>query len=657
MDIRLATSLRNEMKPLAVQGVYAADCHAQLRALLARHAAFLDGKGMPDAAQLLAEPVYDEASGTIDWYAEGAGSAVCLASFPKAEQEAVLQRMATYPAAVEALAERERTDPRSSGMGAGLLKAALAHPSGAADVFLVDGHLVLVNWGFGLGAQDSGPESIMRLGGAAAPPKAPQEPPAQDQGIPSGKPGEPAPAVPLAQGTQQPPQPPLPPASQPAGSGPAPLTQPPLVVCRERTKPLSWLALLGLGALALWLVLAGLGLAPSPLPDGFLRQESPQGRLERIKTAQLDDEEARLLASLQAHAAQCRPERQAPMEAPLERKAVIPDLSAPEPEPMPDVQAKPEEPKPEEPKEEAKEESKEPPKDEPKEEPKQEPKEEPRVEPRPLPRHELKPEFKAEAPLPAVRERPRLEPKEEPKEEPREEPREEKKDEALDTPPEQTPFFGEAPLVPEEPEVKEKPARTKPAVVREKPVAVREKPAATKEKPAAAKEKPVPAKPVQTKEKPVPAREEPKPAPRPEPKPEPKAEAKPQPAPRRGEDLKIPEDAARRNDLSFLKGCWVSDTGLHNNHGVPIVGEYCFNGRGGGTRFVREPNGQRCSGRVQARFTGGGLHIDSQEAPCPNGTKYVPQRVECRGTGSSTHCHGYEIYRGGNRWNHRFRRK
>ena len=90
---------------------------------------------------------------------------------------------------------------------------------------------------------------------------------------------------------------------------------------------------------------------------------------------------------------------------------------------------------------------------------------------------------------------------------------------------------------------------------------------------------------------------------------------------------------------------------------MPIVGEYCFNGRGGGTRFVREPNGQRCSGRVQARFTGGGLHIDSQEAPCPNGTKYVPQRVECRGTGSSTHCHGYEIYRGGNRWNHRFRRK
>ncbi len=90
---------------------------------------------------------------------------------------------------------------------------------------------------------------------------------------------------------------------------------------------------------------------------------------------------------------------------------------------------------------------------------------------------------------------------------------------------------------------------------------------------------------------------------------------------------------------------------------MPIVGEYCFNGKGGGTRFVREPNGQRCSGRVQARFTGGGLHIDSQEAPCPNGTKYVPQRVECLGTGSSTHCHGYEIYRGGHRWNHRFRRK
>ncbi|MCR5257330.1 MAG: hypothetical protein K6E40_04140, partial [Desulfovibrio sp.] len=611
MDIRLATSLCNEMKPLAVQGVYAADCHAQLRALLARHASFLGDKGMPDAAQLLAEPVYDEASGTIDWYAEGTGSAVCLASFPKAEQEAVLQRMATYPAAVEALAERERTDPRSSGMGAGLLKAALAHPSGAEDVFLVDGHLVLVNWGFGLGAQETGPENIMRLGGAASQPKAPQEASVQDRSIPSGQPSQTASAVPPAPGAQPPSQPPLPPASQPAGSGQLPLTQPPLaqpplLVCQERTRPLSWLVPLGLGALALWLVLAGVGLAPSPLPVAFLRQESPQGRLERIKTAQLDDEEARLLASLQAHSAQCRPERQEPMEAPLERKAVIPDLSAPEPEPqLPDAQAKPEEPK-----------------EEAKNEPKDEPKDETKVEPRPLPRQEFKPDFKAEAPLPEVREKPRLEPREEVKEEPKDEPKDEKKDEALASPPEQTPFFGEAPLVPEEPEEKEKP-RTRPVV--------REKPVASREKPVAAKEKPVQARPVQPREKPVPAREEPKPAPKPEAKPEAKAEAKPQPAPRRGEDLKIPEDAARRNDLSFLKGCWVSDTGLHNNHGVPIVGEYCFNGRGGGTRFVREPNGQRCSGRVQARFTGGGLHIDSQEAPCPNGTKYVPQRVECRG--------------------------
>ena len=136
--------------------------------------------------------------------------------------------------------------------------------------------------------------------------------------------------------------------------------------------------------------------------------------------------------------------------------------------------------------------------------------------------------------------------------------------------------------IPDEPEAKEKPARTRPAVVREKPATVREKPVAVREKPAPSKERPAQAKPAPAREKPAPAREEAKPETRPAPRPEPKAEAKPQPAPRKGEDLKIPEDAARRNDLSFLKGCWVSETGLHNNHGVPIVGEYCFNGKGGG---------------------------------------------------------------------------
>ena len=655
MDIRLATSLRNEMKPLAVQGVYATDCHAQLRALLARHADFLARQGMPDAGSLLAEPVYDKTSGTIDWYAEGTGPAVCLASLPPAEQKAVLQRMAAYPAAVEALAERERTDPRSSGMGAGLLKAALAHPSKTADVFLVDGHPVLVNWGFAHGVQNTGQDRIMRLGGAAQRPqasrahRAPRAQALPEQNAPAGQSGQPAAAPPRG--------PQIPPASSPAGSGTAAPAQPPLVVLRERTSPLAWLAPLGLGALALWLVFAGLGLAPSPLPEDFLRQERAQDQLERIRLAQLDDEEARLLASLQAYSAQCRPEPQTPAETPVERKAVIPDLAAPEPaQPLPEVQPSPEaakEDRKDEPKNEPKDEQ---PKDEPKEAAGETPKDEPREAPKeaPGPREEFKPELKAEAPLPAVRETPKDKPSDEKQDEkPNEKPsekQEEKPDAALANPDEPAPFFGEAPVVPDEPEAKEKPARTRPAVVREKPATVREKPAPSKERPAQAK-------PAPAREKPAPAREEAKPEARPAPRPEPKAEAKPQPAPRKGEDLKIPEDAARRNDLSFLKGCWVSETGLHNNHGVPIVGEYCFNGKGGGTRFVREPNGQRCSGRVQARFTGGGLHIDSQEAPCPNGTKYVPQRVECLGTGSSTHCHGYEIYRGGNRWNHRFRRK
>lgn len=150
---------------------------------------------------------------------------------------------------------------------------------------------------------------------------------------------------------------------------------------------------------------------------------------------------------------------------------------------------------------------------------------------------------------------------------------------------------------------------------------------------------------------PVPV-EKPKPAPVEQPKPAAK------PKPQKNEDLKIPQDAAQKKDLSFLEGCWVSETGLFSHpSGEPITAEYCFDKKGKGRRFVRERNGQVCSGTARAQFQGSRLEFDAPIAKCPRGGQYVPQDVKCSGSETSTQCHGNE--RGGKRlkWDARFKRK
>ena len=148
-----------------------------------------------------------------------------------------------------------------------------------------------------------------------------------------------------------------------------------------------------------------------------------------------------------------------------------------------------------------------------------------------------------------------------------------------------------------------------------------------------------------------------KPEPKPEPKPvePPKEPEKPK---NKNEDLTIPEDAAKKNDLSFLEGCWTSETGLYSHpSNEPIIAEYCFDKKGSGRRFVRERNGQVCSGPASARFQGNRLNFESGQAKCPRGGIYVPQKVECTGSENTTQCKGREQGAGNNKWDARFRRK
>ena len=151
---------------------------------------------------------------------------------------------------------------------------------------------------------------------------------------------------------------------------------------------------------------------------------------------------------------------------------------------------------------------------------------------------------------------------------------------------------------------------------------------------------------------------EPKQTPKPEPKEEPQKQEPPKPEPKKNEKLSIPEDAAKKNDLTFLEGCWTSETGLYSHpSNEPVIAEYCFDKSGKGRRFVRERNGQVCSGSASARFNGNQLQFDSGQARCPKGRAYVPQKVECNGKENTTQCKGKELGGPNLTWDARFKRK
>lgn len=441
MSVRIAVSLRGQMRALASQGIFATDCYAQIRAILLQ-------KLGPEHAALLAEPQHDAEGRNVDWYAEGQGEALPLKELPEAEAQALCAKAGGLAKDILALSRSLTADAQARQALSGLLlQLALQHPSDD-DLWSLGGRPVLINWGFAPGTVGAQPQDLSRLG-AAPPPPAPATAPV----------------------------PPPPPA---------------------RTGCLAWLLPLLLLLLLLWLLLTALGILPSPLPSSCFRTDDAALEAEKNRSAQLDDELARLRQQLQDRAALCKP--------------VIPPVAAKEPD-----------------------------------QPVKEPKKEPEV---------------------------------------------------------VEPFLGETPPEPDKPKV-ENPRREKPKAE--------------------------------------------------QPKPEPPA---PKPAPKKNEDLNIPSDAAKKNDLAFLEGCWTSETGLYSHpSNEPIIAEYCFDKNGKGRRFVRERNGQVCSGSAGARFQGNRLLFDSDPARCPRGGTYVPQKVECTGSERSTQCKGNELGGSRHKWDARFRRK
>ncbi len=437
MNTHFATSQRNDMRPLAFEGLLATDCHSQLQSFLDASKAFLTRHGMPDAQLFLAEPMHDNATGKTDWYTPAAEKPVPLAELPEAEQELLLAKTSQYIEALTALAQS--CAPKNS-MAASLLALATKHP-GKEDIYSAGGTPVLINWGFEESAA-ARPEHIVRLGEKAPsailqlqpePRPEPQpelqpekQPEQQAQPVPGAAPEpQPVPVQDMPQAAVTPP--PVPPAP-----------------ARSYTGCLPFLLPLLLALLLIWLFLAILGLLPSPLPASCFRQAVPManapagnGALEQGPWKQrLDSELARsralaqkadnLLNRVRDHQALCVPKETpkpavpAPLTPPAQPKPPLAEPVVPQkPEPpqsdpvVPQEQPEPPQAEPVVPQEEPQKEEPETPAIQPEEKPAEEPAQ-PKAEPAPLAKNEM-PDFSTPVVIPEEEKKPEPKPRTKPK--------------------------------------------------------------------------------------------------------------------------------------------------------------------------------------------------------------------------------------------------
>lgn len=159
------------MRALTYQSVAAVDRYALIASFLSRHRDIFQKYGVTDPLSFLAEPVIDERSGLIDWYAEGTGPAKKLTDMTEAEQKPLKAQLHAFADALSAcLTEDTQKKDRAPSE---LTRLALNHPSSTDDLFAVDGRPVLINWGFAPSALGQAPEDIMRMGHGAVPASAP----------------------------------------------------------------------------------------------------------------------------------------------------------------------------------------------------------------------------------------------------------------------------------------------------------------------------------------------------------------------------------------------------------------------------------------------------------------------------------------------------
>ena len=522
------------MEALAYQGILVTNCHTQIQGALKKSLSH-------EHAFLFAEPVYDEASETIDWYTEAAGKAQPLGELPLEVQDQVRARIQGLAAEISAEAEelRRSLDGQRSSRG-NILALALQFP-GVENIFLVGEQPVIICWGFANGTYGAQPQDLVRLGPASA-----------------------TPATPVVAAVQT--------AHGPAVEGePASIqnkTDPEVVIVRHEWGWLSFIIRTLLLLLLLYLlaallfgrsgcVMSGL-FADTPLP-GFNRDWG---------------------GCTPSHTKPVEPVTPAPVQPVQPTQPVTPPVVVPQPRAyVPDQsQAL-------------------------------------------LLDAENKRETRLRAELDDIRRQ----------------------------------LQQRAALCPTEPKtVPVTPVPVQP----EETILPDEAPSLAELMPRSKEE--VPVTPKETQPKPVPPTKQvpAKPTPETPPKPEPKETPKP---PKKGEKMYIPQDAKKNNDLSFLEGCWTSESPLFDTvTNKPLEVTYCFDAKGRGTRAIESVSYGRCVGPVRAKFGSGegDLHMDADSASCAKGGAFVGHLVECDGQGpGQTQCYGQELGGKRNKWDAIFRRK
>lgn len=119
-------------------------------------------------------------------------------------------------------------------------------------------------------------------------------------------------------------------------------------------------------------------------------------------------------------------------------------------------------------------------------------------------------------------------------------------------------------------------------------------------------------------------------------KPEKKEYAKP----KAGQELRIPPNAAKSGDLSFLEGCWQGTRPEYISKRT-IRECFCFgaNGRNGKRRVIDPSFNRMCIGSSRAQLSKDGvLHVISSGAACSDGERWGQAEMVCRNSGPRTPC-------------------
>lgn len=106
-----------------------------------------------------------------------------------------------------------------------------------------------------------------------------------------------------------------------------------------------------------------------------------------------------------------------------------------------------------------------------------------------------------------------------------------------------------------------------------------------------------------------------------------------------GEALRIPPEAAKTGNLSFLEGCWQGTRPEYYSKRT-IKECFCFGANGGsGKRRIFDGPKRTCIGATKAHLSSNGvLSVTSNGAACNDGERWGSAEMVCRNSGPRTPC-------------------